>query len=64
MLILFKRLLTNDVNAKGENGKISFAFSMWKQQWWSHFDIMHAQSLVYFFFCFIGHNYINLCDFL
>jgi hypothetical protein len=28
MLKLFKRLLTNDVNAKDENGKISFAFSM------------------------------------
>jgi hypothetical protein len=28
ILILFNRLLTNDVNAKGENGKISFAFTM------------------------------------
>jgi hypothetical protein len=71
MLTLFKNLLTkNYVNAKGENGKIFFAFNMWKQPWWSLFDVMHGtQSSFYLFSYFINHklykfvisyNYVNV----
>jgi len=58
------------VNAKGENGKIFFAFKMCKQPRWSLLDIMHGtQFSFYSFSYFINHklykfvifyNYVNV----
>jgi len=46
----------NRSNAKGENGKC-FCISMWKQPWWSHFNIMHGTQFPFsFLFCFIDHK--------
>jgi hypothetical protein len=67
MITLIKKLY---VNAKGENGKIFFAFSMWEQPWWSLFDVLHGtQSCLYLFSYFRNHklykfvifyNYVNV----
>ncbi len=61
MLTLFKKLY---VNAKGENGKILFAFSTWKQPWWSLSDTMHGtQYYLYLFSSFINHKFYKFVSF-
>jgi hypothetical protein len=67
ILTLFKGLSTNEQMwiQKGENGKMTFAFHMWKQPWWSCFNIMHdVQSPLYFFFSFIHHKLYKIVWFL
>jgi hypothetical protein len=67
MLTLFKKLLTKEPmpmqKVRMEN---AFAFSMWKQLWWSHFNTMHGtQSPFYFyFFCLIDHKLYKFMWFL
>jgi hypothetical protein len=55
-----------NVNAKDENGKMSFALTyMWKQLEWSCFNIKHGtQSLLYFLFYFIDQELYTFVWFL
>jgi len=42
-----------------------FAFNMWKQSWWSLFDIMNGvQSPIYFLKKFVDHNLYKFMWFL
>jgi hypothetical protein len=46
-----------NVNAKGENGKFSFAFNMWKHSWWIVSILCNdTQSSLYFIFCYMNHK--------
>jgi sRNA-binding regulator protein Hfq len=54
-----------NVNTKGDNRKIPFAFSMWKQLRWNCFNTMHGvQFPIYLFIDAKIINGINLCDLL
>jgi hypothetical protein len=47
---------------KGDNGKMSFAFDMWKQLRWIDFKIMHGiQFLFYFFSWFHKSQNLQIC---
>ncbi len=52
ILTFVKRLLTKktNVDAKGDNGKMSFAFDMWKQLRSIDFKIMHGIQFPFYFF--------------
>jgi len=52
-----------NVNRKGQNENISFAFSMWKQPWWHLFDICMVLNAWYTILFLVFHKFYK-CDFL